>query len=57
MAATADNWTSISALADMATGNVNPMFWGIVNFFNALFAPRYKTGSSTYARHTEIRVV
>ena len=57
MAATADNWTSISALADMATGNVNPMFWGIVNFFNALFAPRYKTGSVTYARHTEIRVV
>ncbi len=31
MAATADNWTSISALADMATGNVNPMFSGIVN--------------------------
>ena len=31
MAVIADNWTSTSALAGMATGAVNPMFWGIVN--------------------------
>ena len=31
MAATADNWISFSAVADMATATVNPMFWGIVN--------------------------
>ena len=31
MADIADNRTSISTLAGMATGAVNPMFWGIVN--------------------------
>ena len=40
MAATADNWTSISALAGMATGAVNPMFWGIMNVLQGTLCTR-----------------